>query len=116
MNVLLILNDAPYGTERSYNGLRLALALAKAEGTTVRVFLMADAVACAKPGQTTPERFYNIGRMLKGLTAKGVEVGTCGSCMDARGFTAADLAEGICRSSMTQLAEWTLAADKTVTF
>jgi uncharacterized protein involved in oxidation of intracellular sulfur len=116
MNVLLILNDAPYGTERSYNGLRLALALAKVEGTTVRVFLMADAVACAKPGQTTPDGFYNIGRMLKGLTTKGVEVGTCGSCMDARGFTDADLAEGICRSSMPQLAEWTLAADKLVTF
>ena len=47
MNLLLILNDGPYGTERSYNGLRLALSLAKTEGTTVRVFLMADAVACA---------------------------------------------------------------------
>ena len=45
VNVLLILNDAPYDTERSYNGLRLALALAKVEDTTVRVFLMADAVA-----------------------------------------------------------------------
>ena len=109
-------HDTPYGTERSYNGLRLALALAKVEGTTVRVFLMADAIACAKPGQTTPDGYYNIGRMLKGLTAKGVEVGTCGSWMDVRGFTDADLAEGICRSSMEQLAEWTLAADKVVTF
>jgi uncharacterized protein involved in oxidation of intracellular sulfur len=116
MKVLLILDDAPYGTERAYNGLRLALALAKVEGTTVGVFLMADAVACAKPGQMTPDGFYNIGRMLKGLTTKGVEVGACGSCMDARGFTDADLAEGICRSSMPQLAQWTLAADKVVTF
>ena len=116
MNVLLILSDAPYGSERSHNGLRLALALAKVDGTTVRVFLMADAVACAKPGQTTPEGYYNIGRMLNGLATRGVEIGTCGSCMDARGFTDADLAEGICRSSMAQLAEWTLAADKTVTF
>jgi uncharacterized protein involved in oxidation of intracellular sulfur len=116
LNVLLILNDAPYGSERSYNGLRLALALAKVDGTSVRVFLMADAVACAKPGQATPDGYYNIGRMVKGLTTRGVEVGTCGSCMDARGFTDADLAEGICRSSMPQLAEWTLAADKVVSF
>jgi uncharacterized protein involved in oxidation of intracellular sulfur len=116
VQVLLILNDAPYGTERSYNGLRLALALAKVEATTVRVFLMADAVACAEPGQTTPDGFYNIGRMLRGLTTKGVEVGACSSCMDARGLTDADLGEGICRSSMTQLAAWTLAADKVVTF
>ena len=27
MNLLMILNDAPYGTERTYNGLRLALNL-----------------------------------------------------------------------------------------
>ncbi len=63
MNVLLILNDPPYGTERSYNGLRLALALAKTDATVVRVFLMSDAIGCAKPGQTTPEGYYNIGRM-----------------------------------------------------
>ncbi len=116
MNVLLILNDPPYGTERSYNGLRLALALAKVDGTTVRVFLMADAVACAKPGQATPEGYYNIGRMLKGLTTRGVEVGACGSCMDARGYSDADLAEGVHRSSMPQLAEWTFAADRVITF
>jgi uncharacterized protein involved in oxidation of intracellular sulfur len=30
VQVLLILNDPPYGSERCYNGLRLALALAKA--------------------------------------------------------------------------------------
>ena len=116
MNVLFILNDGPYGTERSYNGLRLALTLAKVEATQVRVFLMADAVACAKPGQSTPEGYYNIGRMLKGLTSRGVEVGACGTCMDARGYTDADLAEGICRSSMAQLAGWTIQADKVVSF
>jgi uncharacterized protein involved in oxidation of intracellular sulfur len=38
MNILLILNDPPYGTERSYNGLRLAGALAKREGTAVKVY------------------------------------------------------------------------------
>ena len=116
MHALLILNDPPYGTERSYNGLRLALALTKTEGTTVRVFLMADAVACARRGQTTPEGYYNIGRMLKGLTTRGVEIGACGSCMDARGYADADLAEGVSRSSMPQLAEWTLWADRVVTF
>jgi len=78
MNVLVILNDGPYGTERSYNGLRLAISLAKTEGTTVRLFLMADAVACAKPGQTTPEGAANIERMLKGLTTRGVAVGRAG--------------------------------------
>ena len=116
MNVLVILNDGPYGSERAYNGLRLALALAKSEGCLVRVFLMADAVACAKPGQTTPEGSYNIGRMLKGLTGRGVAVGACGTCMDARGFGDADLADGVRRSSMAELAAWTIEADKAVSF
>lgn len=77
---------------------------------------MADAVACAKPGQTTPEGAYNIVRMLHGLTGRGAEVGACGSCLDARGYTDTDLAEGIRRSSMAQLAEWTLWADQVVSF
>lgn len=116
MKILLILNDGPYGTERSYNGLRLALALAKGEEVTVRVFLMADAVGCAKLGQVAPEGSYNVGRMLKGLATRGVEVGACGTCMDARGYGDGDLIEGSHRSSMAELAQWTLEADKTITF
>jgi len=116
MNALVILNDGPYGNERSYNGLRLALALSSVDDASVRVFLMADAVACAKPGQATPDGYYNIGRMLKSLVNRGVEIGACGSCMDARGYAETDLAGGVVRSSMTRLAEWTIEADKVVTF
>jgi uncharacterized protein involved in oxidation of intracellular sulfur len=116
MKTLLILNDPPYGTERSYNGLRLALALVKVDETEIRLFLLGDAVGCAKPGQKTAEGQYNIERMLKGLTNRGVSVGVCGSCLDARGFTETDLASGMSRSTMAQLAEWTLWADKVITF
>ena len=86
MQVLLILNDPPYGTERCYNGLRLALALAKSDPViTVTVFLMADAVTAAKSGQKTPDGYYNVERMLKRvLTGKG-DVLLCGTCMDAPG-------------------------------
>jgi uncharacterized protein involved in oxidation of intracellular sulfur len=60
---LLILNDPPYGTERCYNGLRVALALTKSEpATAVTVFLTADAVAAAKTGQKTPDGCYNVER------------------------------------------------------
>lgn len=45
MKHLLILSDPPYGTERSYNGLPLANALAKIDPVAaVIVFLRADAV------------------------------------------------------------------------
>jgi uncharacterized protein involved in oxidation of intracellular sulfur len=116
MNVLLILNDAPYGTERSYNGLRLAPRARRGRGHDGPCLPDGRRRRCAKRGQTTPEGFYNIGRMLKGLTTNGVEVGTCGSCMDARGITDADLGRGHLSLVEAQLAEWTLAADKVVTF
>lgn len=70
-NTLIIINDGPYGNERAYNALRLALNLVKHPETTVRVFLIGDGVACAKQGQKTPDGFYNIERMLKSLARRG---------------------------------------------
>jgi uncharacterized protein involved in oxidation of intracellular sulfur len=72
---LFVLNEGPYGSERSYNGLRHAMAMAKQESVGVRVFLMADATTCALAGQKTPEGYYSIERMLKGLVAKNATVG-----------------------------------------
>ena len=116
MKTLFVLNDPPYGTERSYNGLRLAGALAKREGEQVRVFLIGDAAACAKRNQKVPQGYYNLEIMLGAVTRRGGEVGVCGSCMDARGITNEDLVPGTRRSSMEELADWTLWADRVVTF
>lgn len=116
MNYLIILNDPPYGTERSYNGLRLASSLAKSDETSVSVFLMGDAASCAAAGQTTPNGYYNIERMLKAVSSKGGKIGVCGSCMDARGLKAEALAEGAHRSSMEELTCWTKEADKVIVF
>ena len=100
MNVLVILNDPPYGTERPYNGLRLALNLLhQAEGASVTVFLMADAAAAAKHGQQTPNGYYNLERMLRGILGRQGRVLLCGSCMDARGIRDDDIVEGSRRSS-----------------
>jgi uncharacterized protein involved in oxidation of intracellular sulfur len=116
MNVLVIINDPPYGTERAYNGMRLAISCAKQDGVQVRVFLMADAVACAKAGQRTPKGYYNLEMMIRALLGHHGEVGLCGSCMDARGIAAEEILEGAHRSSMEELTAWTLAADRVVTF
>lgn len=116
MNALFIINDPPYGTERAYNALRLAYSLVQRDGEAVRVFLIGDAASCAKRGQNVPNGYYNLERMLSAFARRGGEVGVCGSCMDARGLTAAELLEGTGRSSMDQLTEWTLAADRVLTF
>lgn len=116
MKTLFILNDGPYGSERSYNGLRLALALGKRDGAEVRIFLIGDAVGCAIRGQTTPNGYYNIERMLKIVSSKGGKIGVCGSCMDARGLKPESLAPGTHRSSMDELTCWTNNTDKVLVF
>lgn len=113
MNTLFILNDGPYGTERSYNALRLARALAKEDSQTVRIFLMGDAVTCAKAGQRVPAGYYNAGDMVRMV---GGETGLCGTCMDARGLTEEQVIDGVRRSTLLELAKWTAEADKVLVF
>jgi uncharacterized protein involved in oxidation of intracellular sulfur len=116
MKTLFILNDAPYGSERGYNGLRLAGALSKAEGEEVKVFLIGDAAASAKAGQKVPEGFYNIQLMLGGVVRNSGQVGVCGTCMDARGITESEPLEGTHKSTLTELTTWTQWADKVIVF
>lgn len=113
---LFILNDPPYGTERSYNALRLAGSLSRREGEGVKVFLIGDAASCAKANQKVPQGYYNVEVMLRGAAKHGAEIGVCGTCMDARGITDAELSEGTHRSTLEQLADWTLWADKALVF
>jgi len=116
MKTLFILNDAPYGTERSYNGFRLAGSLSKREKEEVKIFLMGDAAACGKKGQKTPNGYYNVEKMLMVAARQGCAVGVCSSCMDARGITDAELTEGASRSSLDELTTWTQWADKVLIF
>lgn len=117
MKTLVILNDPPYGTERTYNGLRLAHnLLVKGEGLDVTVFLMGDAVTSAKTGQQTPNGYYNLERMVKGVLAKKARVLLCGSCMDARGLREEEIVAGCRRSSLDELTEATLGSDRVLVF
>jgi uncharacterized protein involved in oxidation of intracellular sulfur len=115
VNTLVVIDDQPYGSERPYNALRLANALSKRDGVEMRVFLMGDAVACAVAGQELPDGHYHLDRMLSGLLHRA-QVGCCGSCLDARGLEEEMLVEGARRSSLEELADWTLWADRALTF
>lgn len=117
MKALFILNDPPYGTEHSYNDLRLANAILKKDpGAAVTIFLMADAVSCGRRGQKTPDGYYNLERMLKRFATGSHRLLLCGTSMDARGLTEADLIDGARRSSMDELATATAEADKVLVF
>lgn len=118
MKYLIVLNDPPYGTERSYNGLRLAREMVKTTetGNEVKVFLLGDAAACTKRNQKVPQGYYNIGQMLEMVVRRQAAIGVCGTCMDARGIADTDLIDGALRGTMAQLSEWTQWADKVLVF
>lgn len=97
MNVLLILQGAPYGSESVYKGLPLAGSLVKEENVELRVFLIGDAASSARAGQKVPQGYYNVQTMLAAVVGRNGTVGVCGSCMD-------------------ELTRWTVEADKVITF
>jgi len=109
---LFVLHDPPYGTERTYNGIRWARQLLDADpANQVRVFNFGDAVIAVSTGQKVPNGYYNLAKMTAALVAKGGVIGNCGACMDARGLPDERLIEGAHRSSMSELAEWSAWAD-----
>lgn len=115
--ILILINDAPYGTEKAYNGLRLAMQIQKDfEDTDLCVFLMADAVTCALPNQNTPNGYYNIERMLKAVILKKGKVKLCGSCSEARGIKELKLVEGAEISNMKELTQLTIESNKVISF
>lgn len=117
MKILILINDAPYGTEKAYNALRLANQLSKDHQTVeVRIFLMADAAGCAIANQATPNGYYNIERMLKISLNKGAKVKICGGCADARGLKNVELIEGAQMSTMAELTNWVVDSDKVLVF
>ncbi|HNZ24707.1 MAG TPA: DsrE family protein [Polyangiaceae bacterium] len=118
MKTLIILNDPPYGTERTYNGLRLAANMLKMDEQEPEmvVFLMGDAVSSAKKGQKTPNGYYNLERMIELVLKRGAEVWLCGTCMDARGIGEDEVVQGARRSTLDALTQATLEAQKVLVF
>lgn len=113
--IVIIANGAAYGSESLFNSLRLAIALREQAPLDLKLFLMSDAVTAGIRGQK-PAEGYNIQQMLEILTAQNVPVKLCKTCTDGRGISALPLIEGVAIGTLGELAEWTLAADKVLTF
>lgn len=117
MKILIVINDAPYGTEKAYNALRMAMTLQREyDDAEVKIFLLADAVFCALPNQKTANGYYNIEKMVKSVIKKGGEFKACGGCSEARGISGLNLIEGVSLSNMKEFAAWTVECDKVMTF
>jgi uncharacterized protein involved in oxidation of intracellular sulfur len=116
MHILVILNDAPYGLERTYQGLRMADAMLQIEEELeLTLYLSNDAVLCAKTGQQTPDGYYNVERMLKPIIRRGTVI-VCRTCLEARGLTKEELMEGVRVVTLGEAAQVALEADKTMVY
>lgn len=116
--ILIIVNSAPYGSERMLSALRLATGLAAQENETVdlRLFMLSDAVAVGLPGQQPVNAGDSLGAMINDLVALGAKLRLCRTCMQSRGLTELARIPGVEIGTMAELSEWTLSADKVLSF
>lgn len=114
--ILVIVNGPAYGADETYNAIRLANALMRRDDAQVTLFLMGDGVTCAIAGQQTPNGYYTLDRMLKSFARHGGNIACCGTCLDARGLSKEQLIEEADRSTIDDLAAWTVEADDVLTF
>jgi uncharacterized protein involved in oxidation of intracellular sulfur len=115
-SIVVVAHGAAYGQESLFNALRLAIALKEQNHKlNLRLFLMSDAVVAGIAGQQ-PHEGYHLQQMLEILTAQQVPVKLCKTCADARGVSRLPLADGVEIGTLVELAQWTLEAEKVLTF
>ncbi len=113
---LFIFNDSPHGSQRAYNGLRLAASLSRKTGSATRVFLLGDGVICALMGLQPAHADYNPQELLRQIAANGAEVHACSTCMEARGLSESSMLAEVKRSTMDTLTQWVEDAEKVLNF
>ena len=117
-NILIIVHAPAYGSERMLSALRLATAIAsqEVERVDLRLFMMSDAVTVGLPGQANAEAGGGLQQMLETLVEKGAEISLCRTCAQARGIAETPLIPGVRIGTLPELADWTVAADKVISF
>ena len=117
-NLLIIVSAPAYGSERLLSALRLASALQGQEHTKIdlRLFMLSDAVTVGLPTQTPADASSSLQSMLENLAEQGAQIRLCRTCAEARGIAELPLITGVHIGTLPELAEWTLAADKVISF
>lgn len=115
--ILIIVHAPPYGSERCLSALRLASALVGRAGERpeLRIFLMSDATVLGLPNQVDGAG-NGLQGMLESLVSQGVPIKLCRTCALARGIAELPLIPGTSIGTLPELAEWTIEADRVITF
>ena len=116
-NLLFIVNDSPYGGEKTFNALRFAINLQEdhCKEVNIKVFAFSDSILSGIADQN-PNEGSNVQQLIDILVAQGAEVKLCTSCVKARGLLDAKLIDGVTLGTLADVSEWTLWADKVLTF
>jgi len=116
MKYLFVLNDSPYGSQRTYNALRLAGNLSRSTENEIWLFLIGDGVTAAFEGLIPAHVHYNTPEMLRQLAARGARIGVCKTCLEERGIPDQKLISCAVRSTLDDLTRWTEDADRVLAF
>jgi uncharacterized protein involved in oxidation of intracellular sulfur len=116
MQYLFIFNDSPYSSQRTYNGLRLAISLARTAENKVQAFLFGDGVVSGLGAPAPLNAFYNVQELLTQLAQRGAAIGACKTCLEQRGISDEMLLPVVKRSTLDDLTAWTEEADKVMVF
>lgn len=113
--VLIILSDAPYDGDVTWNALRLAGSLLE-RGTPVRIFVMNDAIDLVRQGSTPEGAEFDLQAMLRGLLPKGARLKICTTCINRCGIGRGDLMPEAIMATMADLAAWVVENDRVLVF
>ena len=110
-------NDSTYSGEKTFNAVRFAINMKEehSKDVNIKLFCFSDAILCGIAGQN-PNEGFNIQQLIDILAAQGAEIKLCTSCVKARGLLDAKLIDGVTLGTLDDVSEWTLWADKVLTF
>ena len=118
--ILFIVNDSTYSGRKnlqrcSFRHQYERRATARNVDNYLNLFCFSDAILCGIAGQN-PNEGFNIQQLIDILAAQGAEIKLCTSCVKARGLLDAKLIDGVTLGTLDDVSEWTLWADKVLTF
>lgn len=113
--ILFIFNDSPYGSQRTYNGLRVATEMSRKK-SPIAIFLLGDGVIAGLKRQNPSDVSYNAQETLHVLAGNGVPVAACTTCLQARGIADDALVSGVQRGNLEGLTNLIEDAEKVLSF
>jgi uncharacterized protein involved in oxidation of intracellular sulfur len=85
-------------------------------GHGVNIFVMNDAVDITK-NNSKPEGFeFDLGAMLEDVEKKGAQIKLCTTCINRCGIAKGQILNATWPGSMKDLVNWTIEAEKVLTF